>query len=311
MKRSRIVEKLNNRVLPVNKSAGASTYDCIRKFKRVVRIGKVGHAGTLDPQATGLILLLTGEATKLSNYIMDFPKRYVADIKLGEATDTQDSSGKIVRTGDWSRISEEDIQSVLPGFIGKRKQIPPMFSALKHKGKPLYMLARRGQSIDRAPREVETFEVELMSCALPVFRMEVYCSRGLYVRVLAEEIGDALGVPAHLYSLVRKNVGHFSLDSAVQDTDFESLLEVDEPGYSLSDALEHMPALKLSLSQARELRFGVVPSVGDPLPPRGSLVRLIRPGGELAAIGEVGMLQSLKIRRVFGAVGWLRQRRIW
>lgn len=302
MKINDMVEKLNNRVLPVNKSVGASTYDCIRKFKNFVRIGKVGHAGTLDPQATGLILLLTGEATKLSNYLMDLPKRYVADIKLGEATDTQDSSGKIVRSGDWSSVTEKNIRSVLPGFMGKRLQVPPMFSALKHKGTPLYMLARKGQNVERTPRDVETYEIGLVSCELPVFRLDVYCSRGLYIRVLAEEIGDALGVPAHLHGLVRKNIGHFNLETAVRDNEFESLHGQSDPGFSLSDALKHLPALALSADQARELRFGVAPNITDSLPPRGAFVRLIGRDGELAAIGEVGVTRSLKIRRVFGGI---------
>jgi tRNA pseudouridine55 synthase len=297
------MNRLNNRVIPVHKSSGVTTYDCIRMFKGRFPIRKVGHAGTLDPQATGLILLLTGEATKLSNYLMDLPKRYTADIVIGEATDTQDASGAVVRTGDWSGITEEHVRSVLPGFVGMRTQVPPMYSALKHKGTPLYMLARKGQHVEREPREIETYAIELVHCDLPVFRVDVHCSRGLYVRVLAEEIGEALGVPAHLKNLVRTQIGHFNLDTAVGDDDFETLTETGEPGYSLSEALGHLQAVTLTMSQAHELTFGIVPRVRDALPPRGSFVRLIKPDGGLAAIGEVGAARMLKIRRVFGAVG--------
>ena len=137
--------KLNNRVIPVAKSPGNSTYDCVRLFKRAIRLEKVGHAGSLDPQAIGLILILTGEATKLSNYLMDLPKRYIADIKLGATTDTQDESGRILTTGSWANVSRESAIEALARFTGKRFQTPPMYSALKHKGTPLYLLARRGE----------------------------------------------------------------------------------------------------------------------------------------------------------------------
>ncbi len=288
-----------SRVLPVNKSIGVSTYDCIRRFKKVISVDKIGHAGTLDPQAAGLILLLTGEATKLSNYLMDLPKRYVADIKVGEATDTQDASGKVLRTGDWNHVSRRTVESALKKFTGRRMQTPPMFSALKHRGTPLYLLARRGQKIDRKPREVETYEIKLVSLDLPVFRIEVFCSRGLYIRVLAEEIGEALGVPAHLYSLVRTSIGHFSLDSAVPDDDLGSFATMDEPGFTLSEALKHMPTVTITDSQAAGLEHGITPNPAGPVPPMGSLVRLVRPDGDLGAIGEIGPGNVMRLKRVF------------
>jgi tRNA pseudouridine55 synthase len=290
---------VNNRVLPVNKSEGASTYDCIRRFKRLVDIDKIGHAGTLDPPATGLILLLTGEATKLSNYIMDLPKRYRADIMLGESTDTQDASGEVVEKGVWTHVTRKNIESILANFLGPRMQVPPMYSALKHKGRPLYVLARQGRVIDRKPREVEVYEIKLVDCRLPVFTIEVYCSRGLYLRVLAEEIGSALAVPAHLSSLVRTHVGHFSLEEAVPDGALESFLTMHEPGFSLANALSHLPGVNLSAEQARGLRHGVAPRAVAALPGSGELVRLLDPDGCLGGIAEVGAAGVLQIRRVF------------
>lgn len=299
--------KLNHRVLPANKSAGVSTYDCIRRLKRVISLKKVGHAGSLDPFATGLVLLLTGEATKLSNYLMDMHKRYVADVKLGESTDTQDRTGRIVKSGDWRHIDADRIESVLRTFMGKRLQVPPMFSALKHQGKPLYTLARKGQRVERSAREVEVFEIKLLKCDLPFFRIEVFCSRGLYLRVLAEEIGEAMASPSHLYSLVRTRIGHFSLDSAVPDDSFETFLQEEEPGYSMSDALGHLPALKLTVEQCGRLSRGVAPRSAQcscVLPAaEGSLVRLLGPSGELGGIGEVGMAGVLRIKRVFNMGG--------
>ena len=296
-------EKLIDRVLPVDKSAGVSTYDTIRSFKKLFKVKKIGHAGTLDPPATGLILLLTGEATKLSNYLMDLPKVYVARIELGGRTDTQDATGETLETGEWGHVTESDVRSALSDFLGKRKQVPPMYSALKHKGTPLYMLARKGQKVEREPREVETYEIELLDFEPPHFTIEVHCSRGLYLRVLAEEIGEALGVPSHLQSLVRKSIGHFHVDSAVPDRDLRSLADREDPGVSLSDALRHMPALLLDRNQAMGLMNGVAPRFAsgmvESVPAAGSLVRLLHEDGRLGAIGVVSPGGFVQIRRVF------------
>jgi tRNA pseudouridine55 synthase len=295
--------KLNNRVIPVAKSAGNSTYDCVRLFKRAIRLDKVGHAGSLDPQAIGLILILTGEATKLSNYLMDLPKRYIADIMLGATTDTQDESGRILKTGSWTGVTREAVEEALARFTGKRFQTPPMYSALKHKGTPLYLLARRGEKIDRNPRQVDTYSITLLDFKPPVVRVEVYCSRGLYLRVLAEEVGDALGVPAHLGTLVRMRIGHFTLDEAYADGEFEKLLDADHPGYSLADAVGHFPAVTLSEEQSRGLSRGIVPKMHPAsqaaLPAQGVLLRLQRPDGSLGAIAEMGLAGLVHLRRVF------------
>ena len=295
--------KLIDRVLPVNKSAGVSTYDTIRGFKKLFKVDKIGHAGTLDQPATGLVLLLTGEATKLSNYLMDLPKVYIAKIELGGRTDTQDATGETLETGDWDHVTESDVRAILSGFLGRREQIPPMYSALKHKGTPLYMLARKGQNIDREARKVETYVIELLEFKPPHFTIKVRCSRGLYLRVLAEEIGDALGVPSHLQNLVRTGIGHFDVDSAVSDTELSSFLEMDEPGWSLSDAVRHMPAVDLDPHQAAALMNGVAPRITSgipgPVPPTGNLVRLLHGDGRLGAIGIVTPGGFVQIRRVF------------
>ena len=298
-----MAEKLIDRVLPVHKSAGVSTYDTIRGFKKLFKVNKIGHAGTLDPPATGLILLLTGEATKLSNYLMDLPKIYIAKIELGGKTDTQDATGETLETGDWDHVTESDVRSALSSFLGKREQVPPMYSALKHKGTPLYMIARRGQKVEREPRNVETYKIELLEFQPPHFTIEVHCSRGLYLRVLAEEIGDVLEVPSHLQSLARTRIGHFDIDSAVPDTELASFLDMEEPGCSLSDALCHMPVLNLNRQQAAGLMNGVAPRVVsgmlESVPFSGGLVRLLHEDGRLGAIGIVTPGGFIHIRRVF------------
>ncbi len=292
-------DRLDNLVIPVNKSLGLSTYDVIRRFRKVIRMKKVGHSGTLDPLATGLVLLLTGDATKLSSYLMELPKTYIADVELGSSTDTNDKEGKIVEMGDWSGVTEDAIRAALPSFLGRREQIPPMFSALKHKGVPLYTMARRGENIERKPREVETYGLTLLSCELPVFRIEVICSRGMYVRVLAEEIGARLGVPAHLKSLVRTKIGQFDIESAVRDDAFDGIAGIESPGLGMAEALGHLRTVELDEQQLAGVRNGAAPRTGRTAARVGEILRLIDSEGTLCALAEAGPAGMMKLRRVF------------
>ena len=295
--------RLLNRVIPMNKTSGISTYDCIRKLKKLVDIEKIGHAGSLDPLATGLVLILTGEATKLSSYLMDLPKRYIALIKFGKSTDTQDAEGRVVAEGDWSHIDTRGIESVLEVFIGKRKQVPPMYSALKHNGTPLYILARRGKSVERKARDVEIYELKLIKFEAPLLAIEVFCSRGLYIRALAEEIGAELGVPSHLQNLERVAVGHFTLDEAVDCDSMDSLATMEEPGYSMSEALKHLPTVEMTQNEALRLSNGIVPRLSTTsinIAEEKGLIRLIRPDGTLGAIAEISKRGKMSLKRVFG-----------
>jgi len=291
--------RLDNLVIPVNKSLGLSTFDVIRRFRKAVKIRKVGHSGTLDPLATGLVLLLTGDATKLSSYLMELPKTYIADIRLGTSTDTNDAEGKVVETGDWSGVTCEALRSVLPSFLGRREQVPPMFSALKHKGVPLYTMARRGEHVEREPREVETYALSLLECELPVFRIEVVCSRGMYVRVLAEEIGAKLGVPAHLSSLVRTKIGHFEIGTAISDDAFDSIEGMDRPGFDLAEALVHLRTVELDEQQIAGVRNGAAPRTEGARARVGEMLRLVDSDGRLCAIAEAGPAGIMKLKRVF------------
>ncbi|MBN1163126.1 MAG: tRNA pseudouridine(55) synthase TruB, partial [Candidatus Krumholzibacteriota bacterium] len=179
-------------------------------------------------------------------------------------------------------------------------------SALKRNGVPLYTLARRGQEVERPPREVTIHEIMLKGFDPPRFEIEIFCSRGLYVRVLAEEIGDMLGIPAHLYGLVRTQIGHFDIRSAVSDEAFDRLADREKPGYSLSEALQHLPAVELTATQSRELDSGITPRVGKIDCGNGDLIRLLRPRGELGGIAEVNGAGLLKLKRVFSAEGGQR-----
>lgn len=291
--------RLNNLVIPVNKSLGLSTYDVIRRFRKSVKVRKIGHSGTLDPLATGLVLLLTGDATKLSSYLMELPKTYIAEIELGSSTDTNDAEGKVIETGDWSGITGEMIQSVLPSFLGRREQVPPMYSALKHKGVPLYTMARRGEHVDRKAREVDTYGLTLQSCELPVVRVEVVCSRGMYVRVLAEEIGAKLGVPAHLKNLVRTKIGMFEIGSALKDDQFDGIAGMEDPGVGLAEALAHLKTVELDEQQVALVSNGASPKNNGPVARVGEFLRLLDGDGNLCAIAEAGPAGMMKLKRVF------------
>jgi tRNA pseudouridine55 synthase len=292
-------EKLQDVVLPVDKKSGITTFDCIRRFKKIFKIKKVGHAGSLDPIASGLVLLLTGEATKLSNYLMDLPKRYRAEIKLGQSTDTQDAAGKVISEGDWKGISREDLEKVIPQFVGKRYQKPPVYSALKHKGKPLYKLARKGRKVEKEPRQIETFEINLLSFEPPMVIIDLKCSRGLYVRTLAEEIGERLGVPAHLSGLTRISIGHFDLEQSVPYDHFEAMADTDQPAVTMFQALEHMPAYHMSQKEASALTHGIPPAGARTRGlPRGVKIRLARPDGGLGGIAETDSAGIIKLKRV-------------
>jgi tRNA pseudouridine55 synthase len=294
-----LYHKLNNKVIPVNKEKGITTFDAIRKLKRELGGGKIGHAGSLDPIATGLILILTGIATKLSGYLMDLPKVYISDIKLGEATDTQDAIGEVIERGDWEKISTGDIEEVLPRFTGKRMQMPPMYSALKHGGKPLYKLARKGKKVDRKAREVHTESIELLSADLPLFRIRVKCSRGLYLRTLSEEIGRSLGVPSHMTGLTRVSVGHFEIEEAISSREFDRLKEKEDPGINPAEALRHLKQVVMSGPQSADLLNGRAPAVpADAEVSVGELVCFLRPDGRLGGIGEIGPGRIARIRRV-------------
>ncbi len=289
----------SHRVLPVSKSSGQTTYQYVRRIGKLTGIEKIGHAGTLDPVAEGLILILTGEATKLSGYLMDLPKTYRTTIKFGESTDTKDSTGRVLNRGDWSKLEEEKIRSSLARMVGEREQVPPMYSALKHRGTPLYVLARRGERIEREPRRVVVYRIECLECRLPEVELRIKCSRGFYVRVFAENVGKAMGVPSHMNGLVREEIGHFSLENSFDDDSLESIPEQKEPGCSMADALRHLPAYHMIARQADKLNHGIPPQPYHIDLDEGELVRLLRDDGWLGGIAVMNGEGGLSIKRVF------------
>lgn len=208
-------------ILNINKPPGKTSYGVVAMVKRLSGERRVGHSGTLDPDATGVLPVCLGHGTRIVEFLMDTTKVYRAEIELGITTDTYDGSGKILKKSDPSCVSKQLVETALEAFRGTIRQTPPMYSALKHRGKPLYTLARAGISIARKSRTVKVHRLELVAWEPPVATVEVECGKGTYIRSLAHDLGQALGCGAHLKSLVRTRYGIFDIKDAVNMTQLE------------------------------------------------------------------------------------------
>lgn len=244
-------------VLLLNKPVGITSNAALQKAKWLLNAKKAGHTGTLDPFADGLLPLCFGEATKFSAYLLEADKHYRAVLQLGVTTTTGDPEGEILATRE-VHASRAEIEALLPRFTGEIEQIPPMHSALKHQGRPLYEYARAGIEIERPPRRVTIRALELVECDPPRAVLDVQCSAGTYIRTLAQDIGAALGCGAHLTGLKRTAAGGFSLDQAHTLADLEALDAPLRPGLLLpADCLvAHLPAIQLDEADAGALCQG-------------------------------------------------------
>lgn len=220
-------------ILNVYKPPGWTSFDVVRVVRRGTGARRVGHAGTLDPAAEGVLPICVGQATRVVEYLLDAGKRYRARIRLGVVTDTYDGEGAVVRTGDPSGVTRQMVEDVLPSFAGEISQTPPAFSAVKHEGTPLYRLARSGKPAEAPPRQVRVYSISLLAFEPPTFTIEVESGRGVYLRTLAYDLGERLGCGAHLEQLERLAVGPFDarcsvtmgeLQQAFEDGTWEELL---------------------------------------------------------------------------------------
>lgn len=241
-------------VLLLDKPVGPSSSAALQAVKRLLNAEKAGHAGTLDPLASGLLPLLFGEATKFAQYGLDAAKEYVADVRLGEATDTGDAEGAVIEQRPVA-VDESTLAGALAGLRGEIRQVPPMYSALKKDGQPLYALARAGQTVEREARPVTIHELELVSRKDDLLQLRIRCSKGTYVRQLAADLGIALGTVAHLAALRRTQVGSLRLDQAVTLDDLRALGEASRLAWLLPPdrLLEHLP--RVNLDAPRSGRF--------------------------------------------------------
>lgn len=277
-------------ILVVDKGAGITSFQVVAHLRRLLRAGKVGHGGTLDPEATGVLPVLVNEATKLMPYLVDHDKEYVATVRLGVVTDTQDLTGVVLRTAPVPAFTAEEIGRALAPFVGTIRQVPPMFSALHHGGRRLYELARLGTEVEREPREVKIRALGLESVALPSFTLRVVCGRGTYVRTLCADLGEALGPGATLERLVRTRVGPYTLESALP---WSRLLEARDGALGWEhllppeSALGHRPSVTLEPAESEALLHGrAVPLPAAAADARG-VVRLYAGEGEFLGVGRV------------------------
>ena len=272
-------------VLLLDKASGMTSNDALQKARRLFSAAKGGHTGTLDPMATGLLPLCFGEATKFSADLLDADKTYEADVKLGITTDTGDAEGQVL-TNAAVTTSIADVERLLPRFTGPIKQVPPMHSALKRDGRPLYELARQGIEVEREARDVTIHALDMLGLEGDVLRLRVSCSKGTYIRVLAADIGQVLGCGAHLTALRRTRVGDLVLERSVTLSQQELQDEVQRGIHLLPvDALlQSLPAVHLAAAEAN--RF----SHGNPVTlPTGLLGKIrVYAEGRLLGVGEPG-----------------------
>lgn len=295
-------------VLLVDKPVGMTSHDVVAQLRRILRVRGVGHTGTLDPFATGLLVLLVGRATRLAQFLSGLEKEYDAVIRLGFATDTGDATGQPLAGGNTSPIttgrwSTEEIETALVSLRGEIDQIPPMYSAKKQGGRKLYELARRGEEVERKPIKVCIYEFEPInliggSGAELVkdnhdgtfdFEVRVACSAGTYVRTLAEDFGKRLGVGAHLAELRRTRVGEFQIKDAQTLERVKAHFEEESLGkilYRPDEALAQLPFLKLSADEVRKVQNGICLPVAEAGWSDGERVRMRDGSGKLIAVGE-------------------------
>lgn len=253
----RMAQRIDGVVL-LDKPSGMSSQSAVTSVKRLLHAEKAGHTGTLDPMATGLLPVCLGEATKYSQDLLDADKAYLAQLRFGIQTDTGDAQGQIIAEKSTAEVVDNEmaktlIDAILPRFIGDIQQVPPMYSALKRDGKPLYEYARSGIEIEREARRITIYSIKLLNVQWPVIDIEVHCSKGTYIRVLAEDMGHALGCGAHLIGLRRTMVGHLSL---AQSASLESLQHSAPQILPVDALLQTLPELTVDDIQAKRLEMG-------------------------------------------------------
>ena len=202
-------------VIVIRKEKGFTSHDVVAKLRGILHMKKIGHTGTLDPDAEGVLPVALGKATRLVDMITDKEKTYEAVMRLGVVTDTQDMSGTVLSQTAELHVTEEELRAVIESFVGDYMQVPPMYSALKVNGKKLYELAREGKTVERKPRPVHFYEIEILEIDLPLVHFRVTCSKGTYIRTLCHDIGEKLGCGAAMETLLRTKVGRFTLDDAI------------------------------------------------------------------------------------------------
>ncbi len=289
-------------VLLLDKPIGLTSNQALQRVKRLFDARKAGHTGSLDPLASGLLPVCLGQATKVSGFLLDARKRYQVTARLGQRTDTGDADGQVVEEQPVPPLSDDAVKRVLAQFTGLQKQVPPMYSAIKHQGQRLYKLARRGIEIERQPRQIEIYGLELLSLEADALELDVACSKGTYVRTLIEDIARALGTVAHVTVLRRLGVGPYAEGRMYKLEELEALAEqgierLDDVLLPVDSALDHWPSVELGADSAYYLMQGQ--AVMAPGAPSSGKVRLYDEGHGFLGIGEVKLDGRVAPTRLF------------
>jgi len=278
-------------VLNINKPSGMTSHDVVERVRRILRERRVGHTGTLDPMATGVLVLCVGKATRIAQYLEAGEKEYKAVMKLGVTTDTLDAEGRILETKSYPPPDRITINEAIQGFIGSIMQRPPAYSAVKVAGVPSYKLAREGKAEPLKPRQVTIFSIDISAFEDPLVNLLVRCSKGVYIRTLCSEIGTALGMGAHLAGLERTRSGHFRIDSALTLDQLQGMVIAGSAAKALTpidDALLTFPSIPISEAETVRVLHGNQISCPTSLAEMGSdLVRLHSPSGTLLALARI------------------------
>ncbi len=290
-------------IVVVDKPTGHSSNHILQQVKRLFDANKAGHTGSLDPLASGVLPVCLGDATKLSGYLLDADKQYDVTCQLGITTDSGDADGTIVAEQEIPVFDETQLSSILADFIGEQDQVPPMFSALKHQGQPLYKLARQGIEIERKSRRITIYDIQLQHFDASSFTLSVRCSKGTYIRTLVEDISHALGTGGHVTMLRRTAVAGYTLsDSVSLDTlqatrEQGALSDLDKQLSAAEDALPDWPSIKLDEAGCKQLSFGQSVQVEQTY--QCANVRLFDPTMQFLGLGEMTPEGVVKPKRLF------------
>ena len=286
-------------VFVLDKSSGTSSNSALQQVKRLFGANKAGHTGSLDPLASGLLPICLGQSTKVAQFLLEDDKRYFVRGKLGEVSDTGDSDGKISQYGSTSGIDETTIKDSLKKFVGVISQVPPMFSALKKNGTPLYKLARKGIEVERNPREVKIYEIQFISLEANILTLEVSCSKGTYIRTLLEDIGKDLNCGAHVIELRRIGFAHLNIDQSKTFDQINKLSsgELEKLLIGPDEMLPNLNPVYLDYDQSVDIRFGRKIKCDEFNTPQK--VKLYDSNRKFIGIGECNHLSEVLPKRLF------------
>ena len=286
-------------VFVLDKSSGTSSNSALQQVKRLFGANKAGHTGSLDPLASGLLPICLGQSTKVAQFLLDDDKRYFVRGKLGEVSDTGDSDGKISQYGSTSGIDETTIKDSLKKFVGVISQVPPMFSALKKNGTPLYKLARKGIEVERNPREVKIYEIQFISLEANILTIEVSCSKGTYIRTLLEDIGKDLNCGAHVIELRRIGFAHLNIDQSKSFDEINKMSsgELEKLLIGPDEMLPNLKSVYLDYDQSVDVKFGRKIKCDEFNTPQK--VKLYDSNRKFIGIGECNHLSEVLPKRLF------------